>query len=636
MFSFSPERDDYPMATTAADGTLHGGFARRATLIAKEREAAQAAGKDVLLVSAGDNHMGTLSTLAFQTESIDYGVMKALGYDATTIGNHELDFGPKALAQAIASAAQAEGLPPIVASNIHFSDTDAGDDDLAALYGPNLSDDKPIHRYLVLNTPGGLKVGVIGYVGVNASHVAPNKAPVSFSAPVDPKHDGDPDVNLPAVYADLQPVVDTLRNDEHVDLVIGLGHAGVNDPTTPEGIAAGEDTRICENVSGIDVIISGHRHRHDVQPLKMTNTATQRPCVVLNAGSYGLELGRVDLSIPADPSQPVAFDEATHTLEPINDTIVPDPAIASKTESWVARIEAAGTQGSTLAQMLSHAAGATIVDDPASVGDLYFRKLTTTDFDVTDVHAVLWLAADAMLSQTDVLASAGVVPQTDIAVESAGVVRAGLLKGKTGEISVADAFNVVPLGVSPANGTAGYPLVRAYVSLLEFRAVVEFSLALSATNDDFDLGFSGIKVEFDKSRPAAEKLVDIFDPSKGQVMRISLDTDHSNGLDQYDQVLYDRAASIGDDGRLLSVVTSSYIAQFAGDAGAKLKNEQGQKTPIIDLILHRTGAGGDGSEVKEVEAFMRFLLASPGGKLPATYDVSSPSFGQRWVCVGGC
>jgi len=636
LFSFSPERDDHPMATTAADGTLHGGVARRAALIAKEREEAKAAGKDVLLMSAGDNHMGTLATLAFQTESVDYAAMKALGYDATTIGNHELDFGPKALAQAIASAAQAEGVPPIVASNIHFSDTDSRDDDLAALYGSNLADEKPIHRYLVLNTPGGLKVGVIGYVGVDASHVAPNKTPVSFSAPIDPKHDGDPDVNLPAVYADLQPVVDILRNDEHVDLVIGLGHAGVNDPTTPEGIAAGEDTRICENVSGIDVIISGHRHQHEVQPLKMTNTATQRPCVVLSAGSEGRELGRVELTIPPDPSQPIALDEATQTLEPVNDTIVPDPVVASKVESWVARIEAAGTQGSTLAQMLSHAAGTTIVDDPASVGDLYFRKLTSTDFDVTDTHAVLWLAADAMLSQTDVLASEGVVPQTDIAAESAGVVRARLLRGKTGEISAADAFNVVPLGASPVDGTAGYPLVRAHLSLLEFRAVVEFSLALSASNDDFDLGFSGIKVEFDKSRPPAEKLIDIFDPSKGQVMRISLDTDHSDGLDQYDEVIYDRAASIGDDGRLLSVVTSSYIAQFAGDAGAKLKNEQGQVAPLVDLVLHRNGAGGDGSEVKEVEGFMRFLLASPGGKLPATYDVSSPSFGQRWVCVGGC
>jgi 2',3'-cyclic-nucleotide 2'-phosphodiesterase (5'-nucleotidase family) len=38
--------------------------------------------------------MGTLSTLGFTTTAPDYVTMGALGYDVTTLGTHEFDFGP--------------------------------------------------------------------------------------------------------------------------------------------------------------------------------------------------------------------------------------------------------------------------------------------------------------------------------------------------------------------------------------------------------------------------------------------------------------------------------------------------------------------------------------------------------------
>src|SRR5262249_3431575 len=131
VFGFSPELDDYPHATTAGTGELIGGVARRASVLARERKAAEGAGKDTITVSAGDNQMGTLVHAARETASIDYVTMKALGYDATTFGNHEFDFGPQSLVKAIKAAQAAGGLPPIVASNIHFSDFSADDDELA-------------------------------------------------------------------------------------------------------------------------------------------------------------------------------------------------------------------------------------------------------------------------------------------------------------------------------------------------------------------------------------------------------------------------------------------------------------------------------------------------------------------------
>ena len=104
------------------------------------------------------------------------------------------------------------------------------------------------------------------------------------------------------------------------------------------------------------------------------------------------------------------------------------------------------------------------------------------------------------------------------------------------------AFNVVPLGVSPVDGTLGYPIVQVFISGLELRGVLEFTLALRATQDDFNLGWAGIKVEYDATRPPVTKSTDLFNKDKGQVMRVSLDTDHSDGFEQFDKVIYDREA----------------------------------------------------------------------------------------------
>lgn len=272
LFAFSPELDDFPVKSTPGNGALIGGVARRATVLARERAAASAAKKATLTVSAGDNQMGCLPEVAFETASIDYGTMADLGYDITTLGNHEFDLGPTALAHSL-DAAKARGkLPPIVATNIKFDAANPADDALAAHYSADVGDDKAIHPYRVIKASNGMRVGFIGYVGVNASSVATHKAPVQFSeSGVDPKDVTNNDVVLPKLYADLSPVVNTLRSQEKVDLVIALSHAGVRDSSTEAGIAAGEDTQVAKNVPGIDVIISGHAHNPDPRPIVVKN-----------------------------------------------------------------------------------------------------------------------------------------------------------------------------------------------------------------------------------------------------------------------------------------------------------------------------------------------------------------------------
>ncbi|HVY45298.1 MAG TPA: metallophosphoesterase, partial [Minicystis sp.] len=397
LFAFSPELDDFPISTQKGTGKLVGGVARRAAVIAKERRAAKDAGKDSILVSAGDNQMGCLPHTVFETESVDYTTMKALGYDVTTFGNHEFDFGPKALATSIQAAQQHGGLPPIVASNIHFSTSSPDDDTLAALYSKNVGDAAPVHPYRVITLKGGKKIGVLGYVGVNASHVAPNKTPVAFSElGVDPSMQADTSVVWPHLDADLQPIVDTLRNKEKVDLVIALSHGGINDTSSEAGIEAGDDWNVCRNVSGIDFIVSGHAHNADPKPIEVTNAKTKKGCLVLNGSAFGQHLGRVEFTIPGGGGD-VTWDKSTQALIPIDDTTLPDATEAQAVPGIVESIE----NGAYLPSLLSRVTGTTVTNSTSTPGDLYFHPVGHTDFDVTDTHALLFLSADAMLAAAD-------------------------------------------------------------------------------------------------------------------------------------------------------------------------------------------------------------------------------------------
>jgi 2',3'-cyclic-nucleotide 2'-phosphodiesterase (5'-nucleotidase family) len=668
LLAFSPELDDFPESTTAGTGALVGGISRRQALLTKQRAIAKAAGKDSILVSAGDNNMGTLSHVAFQTDSLDYRSLQTLGYDVTTLGNHEFDFGPAALANAITVAQAHGGLPPIVASNIHFG-AGPGDDSLQALYSSDVTDDKPIHPYRVLTTASGVKVGILGYVGVVASSEAPNKTPVEFSEARAPSDAGTPDasalaIGLPYVYEDLQPVVDRLRDVEKVDLVVALGHAGIADPTTQASIETGEDWQICQNVTGIDLIVSGHAHDTSPVPMKVTNKAG-KPCLALNGSAFGQHVGYVDFTIPGKPGAPVTWDTTTQTLLPVNDTTVPDEAVAASIPGLVQTIEESGSgpPGETyLEGLLSLTTGTPVKNDPAKPGDLYFYPVGRTGFDVTDKSLLVFLSADAMLVASDAWAAenppdagagdagqkgdGGVATSTcALAVETAGVIRASIEQGKTGVIAAADAFDVVPLGSSPTNGTVGYPLIRAYLYLIEVQGVFEFSRSMGPLDADYNLGMGGAQVEYDATLPLVENEEDLI-MGKGQVMKITIASDHKN-LENFDKVIYQRAVptanppvpAIGEPFELIPVVTSSYVAEFAGQAGVSLKDSTGAKLgpapytntgAVIAAVLHRP----DGSEIKQLESFFEWIHSAP--TLPAVYDSASPSLTKRWICVNGC
>ena len=128
---FAPEIDYTPASPN--DDATRGGMARLAAAIGGAKASAAAAGTPVLLLDAGDFMMGTPFELLATVASPELAMMHALGYDATTIGNHELDWTPHGLAGILQAAVTNNVTFPILSSNMNFSATDPADDELAAL-----------------------------------------------------------------------------------------------------------------------------------------------------------------------------------------------------------------------------------------------------------------------------------------------------------------------------------------------------------------------------------------------------------------------------------------------------------------------------------------------------------------------
>ena len=631
LFGFAPEVDDFPLPTEPGDGTIVGNIARRGEILNQERTALGEEGIDSLTVSAGDQTQGALPQIAFESSSPDFALMTAVGYDIMCPGNHEFDLGPEAYAAAISAVPD---MPPIVSTNIRFSE-DEGDDALEALYGEGGSAD-PITPWQVITTESGIRVGFIGIMGVNAAFVAPNKFPVEFSG--DFELEGDREAILPALYADLQPVVNSLREDQDVDVVVALSHSGV-DTVTPE---LGDDFNIAQNVEGIDIIVSGHTHTALQDPVVVAGP-DDHDVVIVQSGFYGRFLGRVELILPGDGGRPeLEGDDARTLLIPVTDETVPsDDSITSELEALIAQLEA-----EDLPAQLTLIEGKPVVDDPKVLGDLYYRDMGAIDYDLIGLRTrtetnMLNISNDAKLSAAEEFFG-----PTDIAIEASGTVRDDVLVGQNGIMSYADLFRVFPLGENPLDGSIGFPLVRFNIPLWAVRAALEVGVSVGYVDDSFYLSVSGLRVEYDTSRDPLDtsNIGDVFMADTGRITRITLDVNKNDVFDDVEDVdIFDLergleeawVSELGDINAPYSVVTTLYIGSFADDNSIPLFDDKGNPLDLFDAILRRK----DDTEVKDYEAFIRYVLIESelnGGTLPARYneDAEEGPIPRHMICSG--
>ena len=225
-----------------------GGFARRAAVIKQVR----AAESNVLVLDAGDIFQGTPYFNLYHGE-VEYKLMSMMGYDCTTIGNHDFDLGMENIVKQMPHASF-----DFVCANYIFKDTP-----LEGLIKPY----KIFYR-------GGLKIGVFG-LGIELKGL------------VGEKQYGNTKYFNPVMVAN--DVAKTLKKDEKCDLVICLSHLGYKyEDRKVSDIILGEQTR------NIDLIIGAHTHTFLEKPVLRSNL-DQQEVHVTQVGWAGIWLGRADI-----------------------------------------------------------------------------------------------------------------------------------------------------------------------------------------------------------------------------------------------------------------------------------------------------------------------------------------------------
>ncbi len=279
-----PSLDYTPEDNSDGDNVM-GGFTRIASIIGAVRTEQEKEDIPVVVVDSGDFFMGTVFDMAV-TDPISLKFFQMAGYDAVTLGNHEFDWSSLGLAMLLGNGVANGFNVPIVASNMITHNGSSADDGIEALIAGGSIVPKKI-----LELSNGIKVGILGIMGVTADSLAPTASPITFN------HD----------YSFLQSKVDELRNNDHVDIVILLSHGGVYNNGT------GDDQLIAENVTGIDIIASGHYH-----------TATQSlirkgGAMIFSPGGYGQWLSRLDVKFNKNTG---LIESSDFQLIPVNDTVV--------------------------------------------------------------------------------------------------------------------------------------------------------------------------------------------------------------------------------------------------------------------------------------------------------------------------
>jgi 5'-nucleotidase len=537
----APPNIEYTPAATDDDHTI-GGWARIATVIRDVKKSRQ---HPVLVLDSGDFLMGSLFHMLSREQAYELRLLHMMGYDMVTLGNHEFDLKPKGLARILTAAQNHQQLPPIVFSNAVFSPESREDDELENLFQRGL-----VQPYRVLEK-NGMRIGFFGLMGKDAAEVAPFADPIRFDDPI----------------ATAQRMVAKLREEEKVDLVICLSHSGLSKDKDRS-----EDEILAREVEGIDIIISGHTHTRTTGALQVNNT------IIVQAWEYGKQLGILDIEHDGGGVSLKKYD-----FIGIDDSIAGDINISNE----IKRFEKQINQNFLAAEALA------------------FRKIIAhTDFDlflelnesnlgnlITD--AIRWSIQHREADPNN---------HVDVAVISNGVIRDPVVKGKTGEIAVCDAFRSIPLGIGfDETETMGYPLITFYLYPSELKKALEILTSIyPLKGSDYFLQASGVRFSYNPNRMIFDRITEIW-----------LGNEESG---------YEKLDYSASNDRLLRIAADIYNSTFLKIIGGFTwsileivpKDRDGDpiedlKTARVDANQHQAGI----QELKEWKAVINYIQHLP-------------------------
>ncbi|MBT5932989.1 MAG: bifunctional metallophosphatase/5'-nucleotidase [Flavobacteriales bacterium] len=227
-----------------------GGVAKRFEIIEKIRSEEQ----NVILLDAGDIFQGTPYFNTFNG-NLEMKLMSKMGYDASTMGNHDFDIGLEGF-----KLAKKHANFPFLCSNYDFSNTLLK------------NETKPYHVF----NKDGIKIGVFG-IGVELDGL------------VSKGNYGDTVYQNPIKIANRTAEI---LKQEGCDLIICLSHLGFSYDSREKV----SDLVLASQTKNIHVIIGGHTHTFLEKPIIEKNLIGEL-VLVNQVGWAGIQLGRIDIDI---------------------------------------------------------------------------------------------------------------------------------------------------------------------------------------------------------------------------------------------------------------------------------------------------------------------------------------------------
>lgn len=437
--------------TTNIDGELQevGGFARIKTLINEQKKE----NPNTLILAAGDFSMGTLIQTVYDTQAAELRMLGYLGYDVTTLGNHEFDYRSKGLANMLKVAKDSgETIPDLVVCNVDWDGMKKAGLSKGQKQIQSGFEAYGVKDYVVIQK-GDTKIAVTGAFGKDSLKCAPT-CELLFKDPVEAVKD----------------TVEKIKKNEEVDMIVCVSHCG-----TWQDENKSEDELLAKNVKDIDLIISGHTHSELKEPIQHENT------YIVSCGEYGKNIGSLSMKQNSNGR----WDLSSYELIPVSENIQPGMETQNRINELMDTV------------------------DTNYLADFGYTRdcvLAQNDIGFNSLEELYSKHEESNLGQIIADSFAYAVDSVDVAVVPSGTIRDTYTKG---DITVEDVYNSFSLGIGK-DGIAGYPLISTYLTGKELKLAAEVDASVSDFMTTARLYCSGLNFTYNPHRMILNKVTDLY------------------------------------------------------------------------------------------------------------------------------
>lgn len=278
-----------------------GGLSRVAAYVARQREAL---GRDhVVVLDNGDILQGQPSAYYYNfmdttTVHACAAALNFIGYDAGTVGNHDVETGHRVYDRWVADCRH-----PVLGANVLRRE-----------------DGQPYWKPYTLIEKDGVRIAVLGLL----TPAIPQWLPENLWA----------GLRFDDMVEAARRWMPVLREEEKADIVVGLFHSGVGTPIDAEAAARGASLermlehaslQVAQAVPGFDVVLCGHDHR---PARRVVVNVAGDSVLVLNPGADGMNVGVADITLRMRDGR-VTGKRVSGQLADIA-TLAPDPAFCQR------------------------------------------------------------------------------------------------------------------------------------------------------------------------------------------------------------------------------------------------------------------------------------------------------------------